>query len=61
MKPATAAQCGPFLPDPDIPADHNGLQACATCHLLGEPGDAHHDMPAVPEQDEHRRRYGDSD
>lgn len=38
----------PFNPDPDVPADPiSGKRACRTpgCHLMGEPGDAHHTMP----------------
>jgi len=45
-----------FIPDPDVPADQNGRQACR-CGLIGEPGDAHHTLPDVPEQAEHVRRY----
>jgi len=35
---------GIFTPDPDVPADHNGLRVCR-CNLLGQPGDAHHTLP----------------
>jgi hypothetical protein len=51
----------PFVPDPDVPPDHNGRGACAMpgCHLIGEPNDAHHTLPVVPEQAAHERRYGD--
>jgi hypothetical protein len=56
------ATAHPFVPDPDLPPDHNGRRVCAACHLLGRPGDAHHNVPdAPPEQDEHRRRAGDHD
>jgi hypothetical protein len=51
--------CGQFVPDPDVPADHQGRQACANCHLIGTPGDAHHTLPDVPEQAEHRRWAGE--
>lgn len=50
----------PFQLDPDVPADpHTGRGACAVqgCHLIGEPNDAHHTMPVVPEQAAHRDRY----
>ena len=49
----------PFVADPDLPPDLHGRQVCATCHLVGTPDDAHHAMPEVPEQAEHRQRYGD--
>lgn len=41
-----------FVPDPDVPPDHTGRRACAApgCHLMGEPGDAHHTVPP-PEPD----------
>jgi hypothetical protein len=48
----------PFVADDDMPPDHNGRQVCR-CGLIGEPGDAHHQMPDVPEMAEHRRRAGD--
>lgn len=56
---AKPAHCGPFRPDPDIPADQDGRQACARCHLIGEQGDAHHPpLPDAPEaQAAHTRRY----
>jgi hypothetical protein len=38
-----------FVADPDLPPDMNGRRVCR-CGLLGRPGDAHHDMPDVPEQ-----------
>jgi hypothetical protein len=49
----------PFLRDPDLPPDVNGRYVCATpgCRLVGEPDDAHHTLPTVPEQAEHRQRY----
>lgn len=40
---------GIFMPDPDVPPDHNGRQACR-CGLLGTPGDTHHTAPE-PVQD----------
>jgi hypothetical protein len=48
-----------FRADPDLPADHQGRRVCAGCHLIGRPGDPHHDVPPVPEQAEHLRRVGD--
>lgn len=36
----------PFTPDPDVPADHRGRGTCATCRLIGEPGDGHHPLAA---------------
>lgn len=50
-----------FVPDATVPPDQNGRGACATCHLIGEPGDAHHRLPEVPEQAEHRRRVDGGD
>lgn len=38
-----------FVADPDVPPDHNGQHACH-CGLIGRPGDAHHQLPDVPEQ-----------
>lgn len=35
---------GIFTPDPDVPPDHNGRQACR-CGLIGEAGDTHHTAP----------------
>lgn len=35
---------GIFTPDPDVPPDHHGRQACR-CGLVGAPGDAHHTVP----------------
>jgi hypothetical protein len=48
-----------FQADPDLPADHRGRRVCSVCHLVGRAGDAHHDVPPVPEQAEHLRRIGD--
>lgn len=48
----------PFVADPELPADMNGRRVCR-CGLLGTPGDAHHDMPDVPEQAESRRWAGE--
>jgi hypothetical protein len=42
--------CGQFISDPDLGVDHRGRHACATCHLIGEPGDARHTLPDVPAQ-----------
>lgn len=55
----TARPPHPFQADPDLPPDHQGRRVCAACHLLGRTGDTHHDVQPVPEQAEHRRRYGD--
>lgn len=55
--PASRVRPHPFAPDPDIPPGMDGRGACASCHLIGEPGDARHTMPVVPEQAEVRRRY----
>lgn len=57
MKPAKPKLCGLFTPDPAVPPDHNGRQACARCGLMGEPGDAHHTLPDVPEQAVVASRY----
>ena len=36
----------PFSADPDTPGDPvSGQGVCSRCHLVGKPGDAHHDMP----------------
>lgn len=48
-----------FVPDPDVPADHNGRGACATCHLIGKAGDAHHELPDAPAWDVQRARAGE--
>ena len=48
-----------FIPDPDLPADLNGRGVCLSCHLVGQPDDAHHQLPDVPAQAEHRRRIGE--
>lgn len=45
-----------FVVDPDVPADHQGRHACR-CGLIGEPGDAHHTLPEVPEQAVVAARY----
>lgn len=47
-----------FVADPDVPPDHNGRQACHTCHLIGAPGDAHHTMPE-PVEDAASRAAGE--
>jgi hypothetical protein len=49
----------PFQADPELPADQKGQLVCARCHLVGRSGDAHHDMPDVPEQAEARARIGE--
>lgn len=57
MKPTTRPHL--FVPDPDVPADHQGRQACASCHLVGKPGDAHHKLPDGPDDDVQRRAAGE--
>lgn len=57
---AKPRHCGPFIPDPDIPARDGQRGACAACHLIGEPGDAHHPpLPDVPRDDVQRRAAGE--
>jgi hypothetical protein len=59
-KPKPAGTPHPFVPDlnlPPHPADLERRGVCARCHLLGRPGDPHHDVPDVPEQAEVARRY----
>ncbi len=48
-----------FQRDPDLPPDRNGRYVCRAtgCHLVGEPGDAHHTLPDVPEQATVAARY----
>ncbi len=46
-KPKSAVRPHLFVPDPDVPADHNGHRACR-CGLIGQPGDAHHTLPDPP-------------
>lgn len=49
-----------FVTDPSVPPDQKGRGACVRCHLVGEAGYAHHDMPAaVP--DAQSRAAGDND
>lgn len=49
----------PFTADPDTPADPiSGVQVCARCHLVGRPGDAHHNLPD-PEPDAQSWAAGD--
>ena len=50
-----------FVADPELPADLNGRQVCRRCHLLGQPGDAHHAMPDVPHDDAQRRAAGEKE
>lgn len=36
----------PFRVDPHTPADPvTGAGVCGRCHLVGRPGDSHHNMP----------------
>jgi hypothetical protein len=54
VKPAQHLVCGGvFTPDPDIPADHNGLLTCR-CRLKGKQGDAHHTPSEVAEDGQMR-------
>lgn len=39
-----------FTRDLELPPDISGRFVCGRCHLLGRPGDAHHDVPDRPEQ-----------
>lgn len=50
----------PLLPDRTIPADHEGRLACATCRLMGKPGDAHHPNDVL-EPDVQQRRAGEKE
>lgn len=50
-----------FLRDPGVPPDSRGRGACSSCHLVGEPDDAHHTLPTVPEQAQVRARYDHDD
>lgn len=52
--------CGPFVRDPDVPPDHNGKGVCASCHLPGRPGDAHHTLPPAPPVDVQQLRAGEN-
>lgn len=58
----SAVPAHPFVRDPTVPPDHQGRYVCAAprCHLLGEPGDAHHNVPDVP-VDVQSLRAGDED
>lgn len=52
MKPPTpSGKPHPFVADPEVPADYTGRGACLTCHLIGQPEDAHHALPEPPEVD----------
>lgn len=58
----SAVKPHPFVRDPDVPPDVNGRGACTGCHLIGEPGDAHHDTSDLDaEQAEARRRAGEKE
>jgi hypothetical protein len=54
----TARPPHPFQADPDLPPDHRGRPFCR-CGVVRVDGDPRHEMPAVPEQAEHRRRVGE--
>lgn len=47
-----------FVADPTVPPDTNGRGACVTCHLIGQPGDAHHALPD-PIDDARQRAAGE--
>ena len=59
MKSAHRVCGGVFKADPDVPADNQGRRTCV-CHLVGEPGDAHHNPPA-PGPDVQRLAAGESE
>lgn len=46
-RPKTRVKPHLFQPGPADELDTNGRGACQACHLLGEPGDAHHTVPDV--------------
>jgi hypothetical protein len=48
-----------FVPDLDLPPDTRLRRVCAACHLLGTPGDPHHNVPDVAEPDVQQRRTGE--
>jgi hypothetical protein len=58
MKPKPTIPAHLFVADPDVPPDQSGRATCR-CQLVGEPGDAHHTLPDVPAQAEHRRWAGE--
>jgi hypothetical protein len=50
-----------FVADPDLaphPRDLEQRAVCLTCHLVGQPGDAHHTLPE-PVQDAQLRAAGE--
>jgi cytochrome c553 len=50
----------PFIPDPEVPPDINGVGACAHCHCMGQAEDARHRLPdLLDEAEAERRRYGE--
>lgn len=50
----------PFIRDPDVPPDINGVGACASCHCMGQAEDARHKLPdLLDEAEAERRRYGE--
>lgn len=51
----------PPVTDPTVPPDQAGHFYCRRCSLAIVDGDPRHTLPpAGPEQDEHRRRAGES-
>jgi hypothetical protein len=64
MKSAPTGTPHVFIADPELlphPRDIEKRGVCVTCHLLGEPGDAHHAMPDVPHDDAQRRAAGEKE
>jgi hypothetical protein len=47
----------PFEADPDLPPDHLGRHVCKRCHLLGRPGDPHHDTAELDAEQAEARRW----
>lgn len=46
------------LETPPDPLDRKQRRPCAVCHVVGEPGDAHHDVPP-PVEDGRMRAAGE--
>lgn len=50
----------PFLPGPADEADSNGRTICRQCHLIGQPRDNRHTLPAAT-TDARQLAAGDND